>query len=409
MIKPFLVTCLCFCSLLSFAQRERGKIVSTPKIFQKKETTTTPPPPTEQEVDFHFEEEPKLRFQTSFETKETKINLPSNAPSNADAVNSVIKIEPVKSLNETIHEDTSSIDEGELMIVEIEEEARFPGSDEMVNIASYFSVWDNRYVDPYGIDPKDFDEIVPIKLYDVNKGRYWSPPLDACPITSHFGYRYRRWHQGTDIDLETGDKVYATFDGIIRISGTQGAFGRCVVIRHYNGLETVYGHMSQLHFPENTIVKAGDEIGKGGNTGRSSGSHLHYETRYEGNAFDAENIFKFERSNTEIYSDELVLSSKMYDYLRGKSSRVNNYNVSTDEAIQPSQELPQEGTEISEEDDFEEEKPVEIVQKVWYRVKPGDNLTKIARNYGTSVNAICRLNKISSYKNLMAGTKIRVK
>ncbi len=392
------------------AQTERGKIIRAPKIFQKKtqETSspTSPAPETfEQEVDFKFEEEPKLRFKNNFESVEVKRELPSSLPGSDAASGLGVEILPVKTLNETIHEDTSSIDEGQPMVVEIEEMARFPGSDEMVEIASYFSIWDNHYVNPYGIDPKSFDEVVPIKLYDIEKGRYWAPPLDECPVTSHMGYRWRRWHYGTDLDLETGDPVYSVFDGIVRISGVKGAFGRCVVIRHYNGLETVYGHLSQLHLSENTLVKAGDIIGLGGSTGRSSGSHLHFETRYEGNAFDAENIFKFRTDRTEIKMQEFVMTSRMYDYLRGKSPRV--YLDDIDESIRPSEVITDE-SEIFEED-FEEEIPEEVVKVMWYRVRPGDNLTKIANAYGTSVAEICRLNKISSYKKLYVGARIRVK
>ncbi len=408
----FLLVTMILISQLSFAQRETGKIIKAPKIFQKKNEVQEDSQNGkeynnfQQEVDFKFEEEPRLRFQNSFEAKEVKATIPSDAPGAESLFGSEIKIEPVRSLNENIHEDTSSIDEGELMIVEIEEEARFPGSDEMVKIASYFSIWDNNYVNPYGINPKSFDDIVPIKLYDISKGRYWSPPLKENPITSHFGFRWRRWHKGTDIDLETGDPVYSAFDGIIRISGTKSGFGRCIVIRHYNGLETVYGHLSKLHFPENTRVNAGDEIGLGGNTGRSSGSHLHFETRYEGNAFDAENIFIFRRDTTEIKMQEFLMTSKMYDYLRGKSPRVALKDVDASIQIEPSESI--DGFEDFE-DDFEEEIPEEVIQKVWYRVRPGDNLTKIARAYGTTVSEICQLNKISSYKKLYVGIRLRVK
>jgi murein DD-endopeptidase MepM/ murein hydrolase activator NlpD len=426
MFRGFIIVVFVFAMQSAFAQSERGKIITAPKIFQKKNKDKAQEETIEDknfkntfqdEVDFQFEEEPKLRFSDSFETKEVKYQAPSNFPGSESMGESMIQIEPIKSLNETFHEDTSSLDEGELMIVEIEEEARFPGTDDMVKIASYFSIWDNNYVNPYGINPREFNEVIPIKLYDISKGRYWAPPLDACPVTSHFKYRWKRWHRGTDIDLETGDPVYAVFDGVVRISSVKGAFGRCVVIRHYNGLETVYGHMSKLNFPVNTVVKAGDEIGKGGNTGRSSGSHLHFETRYEGTPFDAANIFDFKKENTKIKMQEFLMTSKLYNYMRGGSPRVaysdvvgssETYNSGPEE-----EELntTSEGETSSEdsEDDFDEELPVEIIQKVWYKVRPGDNLTKIAKNYGTTVAIICELNKISSYKKLYVGARLRVK
>ncbi len=408
----------------SFAQRERGKILKTPKIFRKK--TKAPEPPKEDlneknfnntfqdEVDFQFEEEPKLRFSDTFEAKEATFKKPSNYSGSDVLSESIIQTEPIRRRNETTDEDSSSIDEGDVMIVEIEEEARFMGSDQMVKIASYFSIWDEHYVNPYGINPREFNEVIPIKLYDINKGRYWAPPLDACPVTSHFKYRWRRWHRGTDIDLQTGDPVYAVFDGVIRISSYRGALGRCVVVRHYNGLETVYGHLSKLNFPVNTVVKAGDEIGRGGNTGRSSGSHLHFETRYEGTPFDAGNIFDFGRADTQIKMQEFLMTSKMYNYMRGGSPRVaiKDVDASLNGGMIDNLNSPISESDLIDDeviDDFEEEVPVEIITKVWYRVRPGDNLTKIARKYGTTVTVICKLNKISSYKKLYVGNRLRVK
>lgn len=402
MFLRFLFVFLLLTPALSFAQKkERGKVIRAPKIFQKNNSEEEQKVEEknfnnsfENEVDFIFEEEPKLRFMNQFEPNESKITVPSESAGNKAFSNSVIRIEPIREVNETVQDDTSSIDEGELMIVEIEQEAQFPGSDEMVKIASYFSVWDTKSVNPYGINPRDFDEVIPIKLYDLTQGRYWNPPLDECPITSHFGWRKRRWHLGTDIDLETGDPVYSVFDGIIRVAGYHSGWGRTVVVRHYNGLETLYGHLSQINFEENTVVKAGDEIAKGGNTGRSSGSHLHLETRFEGNSFDAENIFSFSRNKTEIIGQEVVLTSKFWNYLRGGSSKIV--------------------VDLEDEDEFDEEgeeadTPTNLTEKVWYRVRSGDNLTKIAKNYGTTVSAICQLNQISAYKKLSVGYRLRVK
>jgi murein DD-endopeptidase MepM/ murein hydrolase activator NlpD len=408
----------------SYAQQERGKILKTPKIFRKKTQVSVEQKEKlddrnfnntfQDEVDFQFEEEPRLRFSDTFETKESTFKKPSNYTGNDVLGESLIQTEPVRRRNETTDEDSSSIDEGDVMIVEIEEEARFMGSDEMVKIASYFSIWDENYVNPYGINPRQFNEVIPIKLYDISRGRYWAPPLNACPVTSHFKYRWKRWHRGTDIDLQTGDPVYAVFDGVVRVSSYRGALGRCVVVRHYNGLETVYGHLSKLNFPVNTVVKAGDEIGRGGNTGRSSGSHLHFETRYEGTPFDAGNIFDFGRDKTEIKMQEFLMTSKMYNYMRGGSPRVaiQDVDASLNVGMLESLNSPvSEGDETEGDvlDDFEEEVPVEIITKVWYRVRPSDNLTKIARKYGTSVTEICRLNKISSYKKLYVGNRLRVK
>ncbi|MCP9767644.1 LysM peptidoglycan-binding domain-containing protein [Lacihabitans sp. LS3-19] len=394
-----------------FAQKEKGKILNAPKI-PKNSRTNTPakdtPEKKDEDFDFIFEEEPKLRFTNQYEN--TKSTKPTNQSYANLQTGELIRIEPLRELNQIVNEDTSSIDEGELLIVEIEEDAQFQGADNMVGIASYFSVWDTKSIDPYGINPKEFDEMVPLTLYNISEGRNWAPVLDKSVLTSHFGWRNRRWHKGTDLDLETGDKVYAAFDGIVRIGGVHSGYGRTVILRHYNGLETLYGHLSKINFEPNTIVKAGEEIARGGNSGRSSGSHLHYETRYEGNQFDPENIYNFKANPMEIRSSEFVLSSKVYDYLRGGSSRPKNFNTEPGQLQSggEAQTSSEDGEDIEDIED-EEEVPVKIEKKMWYTVRHGDNLTEISRKFHTSVGELCRLNKISAYKKLYVGLKLRVK
>lgn len=360
-------------SSATFAQRERGLKLNKPNIPSKQKESNSKDKnfnkDKKEDDEFSFEEEPKLRFVNEFETPKVVESAPA------------VKIEPIKELNTAVHEDTSSIDEGQVQIVEIEDEAQFVGSDEMVKIASYFSVWDTDSVDPYGIDAKEFDDVVPIQLYDISQGRYWAGPLSKGVTNSPFGWRWKRWHTGQDLDVDTGDPVYAAFDGIIRVASTRGAYGRCVVIRHYNGLETLYAHLSKINFEPNTIVKAGDEIGKGGSTGRSSGPHLHFETRYEGNPFDPKNIFNFSPSQINIVAQDFLMTSRVYDYLRGGASK----------------------------GDFEYDEPVAINRKMWYRVRSGENLSEIAGKFNTTVAEICKLNKIRSSSRLRAGYRLRVK
>lgn len=368
-------------SFSGFSQKERGKFLKKPNITPNQTNSDVKSKnfnsSTKEDDDFTFEDEPRLRFANSFETEKKVESSQGTTSTNP------LKIEPIKELNNTIHEDTSTIDEGQLEVIEIEEEAQFAGSEEMVKIASYFSVWDTGTIDPYGIDAKDFEDVLPLKLYDLSEGRYWAAPLTKCPTTSNFGWRWRRWHTGIDLDLDTGDPVFTAFDGIIRFSGWSSGYGRCMVVRHYNGLETLYGHLSKSNFESNTIVKAGDEIGKGGSTGRSSGPHLHFETRYEGNPFDPTNIFTFAKENSTINSDVFMLSPNVYDYLRGGVSKSSF--------------------------EFEEEQPVKVATKVWTRVHSGDTLTEIAHRYKTSVPNLCRLNKIRSSTKLYSGMRLRVK
>jgi len=351
------------------AQREKGIRLNKPNIpSTQKDTKNKNTKPQKQDDEFSFEEEPKLRFINDFDA--AKSSKSSN-----------LKIEPIKELNAAVHEDTSSIDEGEIQIVEIEEEAQFAGSDDMVKIASYFSVWNTNVIDPYGIDAKDYEEVVPIQLYDISQGRYWSGPMAKGVTNSQFGWRWRRWHTGIDLDLDTGEPIYAAFDGIVRVSGVHGGYGRCVVVRHYNGLETLYGHLSKINFEANTVVKAGDEIGKGGSTGRSSGPHLHFETRYEGNPFDPKNIFTFNPEKIEINSAEFTMTSRVYDYLRGGTSK----------------------------GDFEFDEPQAITRKQWIRVRSGDTLSEIADRFNTTVGNIAKMNRIRTNTKLRPGYRLRVK
>ncbi|ADQ15845.1 Peptidase M23 [Leadbetterella byssophila DSM 17132] len=397
--KKYLFFVFVLLALPALAQKkEKGKIVNAPKIPQNTKNTKKETPKKD-EFDFIFEDEPKLRFSNQYEGSNTN---KAATPAPAGNYKEGIKIEPLRDLSTTVHEDTSSIDEGELLIVEIEEDAQFGGSESMVNIASYYSVWDTKSLNPYGISPKDFSEVVNITLFNEKEGRNWAKMLDKFRLSSHFGWRNRRWHKGTDLALDTGDKVYAAFDGIVRIAGWYNGYGRTVMVRHYNGLETLYGHLSKITYEPNTLVKAGDVIGLGGSTGRSSGPHLHYETRYEGNQFDSENIYDYTNNEIKIRTQEFTVSSRLYDYLRGKPSVPAGYrngSVPTGEALD----------ETSDLDEFEEEIPVKVETKAWYSVRKGDTLYSIARKFNMTAQQLAKLNKIPLNKKIYPGLRLRVR
>lgn len=188
-------------------------------------------------------------------------------------------------------------------------------------------------------------------------------------ITSKFGPRRYRYHYGVDIKLFVGDSVRSAFSGLVRIVNYDPkGYGYYVVIRHHNGLETIYGHLSRPLVDENEIVNAGDVIGLGGNTGRSTGSHLHFETRYLGNAFNPEQIFNFEQGTCK--SEYLITQKGTYHH---------NAEVKA------------------------------LSQAQYYKVKKGDNLSIIAKRYGTSVSAICRLNGIKNSDLIREGQRLRVR
>jgi len=133
-------------------------------------------------------------------------------------------------------------------------------------------------------------------LYDEYLGRLLNsvaftpmgyPRLSS--ITSAFGYRSDPFdgesaelHPGIDFRGAKGDPVHVTADGKVTFTGWKGGYGNCIIVRHKNDFETLYGHLSHINVQEGQPVKTGDVIGKVGSTGRSTGTHLHYEVRKNG-------------------------------------------------------------------------------------------------------------------------------
>ncbi|PIY08584.1 MAG: peptidase M23 [Flexibacter sp. CG_4_10_14_3_um_filter_32_15] len=255
-----------------------------------------------------------------------------------------------------------------------------------ITMRQYYKVWDSNSVNPYGIDASKFKDTVQIPLYDSAKQQYWSPPMASNRINSNFGYRRYRWHHGTDLDLDTGDPIYAVFDGIIRVKKYGRGFGNHIVIRHNNGLETVYGHLSATDVEVGDYVKAGQLIGKGGSTGRSTGPHLHFEMRYEGNSIDPAIIFDFEKNEIKLKDFELTAAN-----FKHLGARVNSTHTHEDDG----------------EDDASEMHSVRRV--VYHKIKSGDSLWKISRQYGVTISSICKLNGISTRTNLRLGRRLRVR
>ena len=223
-----------------------------------------------------------------------------------------------------------------------------------------------------------------------------------CPhqndVYSKFGYRHRRRHQGVDLPLKTGTPVYAAFDGKVRISKRYKGYGNLVVLRHDNGLETFYGHLSKIYVKEDQWVNAGTIIGLGGSTGRSTGPHLHFETRYKGYAFDPQWLIDFPSGT--LRHRLFVLKKK---YLNASSKYVP--------------ESEQEEIDILEGDAKDKEeaaKKAEAERKAaaaarYHTIRQGDTLGALARKYHTSVKALCRLNGIKETTTLRLGRKLRVK
>ncbi|MBR5334122.1 MAG: peptidoglycan DD-metalloendopeptidase family protein [Alistipes sp.] len=248
----------------------------------------------------------------------------------------------------------------------------------------YTQNWDTSKIHVYKEELKDLPMSMVIDLVDTLKSYH-------CPITgrvtSKYGPRRRGIHQGTDIDLETGDPIYATFDGRVRhTTYIARGYGHLIIIRHDNGLETFYAHLSEINVKPGDWVTAGQLIGKGGNTGRSTGSHLHYEIRYKGHSFDPERLIDF--ATGTLRRETFLLKRTYY-------SPYSRFTQDFDEEVQ------------SDEED--KKIAAEAAAIKYHVVKKGDTLGRIAINNHTTVTKLCQLNGLKKTSTLRIGQRIRVR
>ncbi len=234
-----------------------------------------------------------------------------------------------------VSEDELSIDMGVPQIVKATEEIRIGEDSAWVKVADYYAIWDSQYINPYNKNPEKFNEVVNIQLYNPDKGTFWASPLYPSLVTSLFGFRWGRFHPGMDLNLDLGQPVFATFDGIVRISGYDSGYGNYVVIRHFNGLETLYGHLSMRKVDSKQYVKAGQLIGLGGSTGWSTGPHLHLEVRYEGNSINPSLIFDFaDPKNPQLRSQYFTLMPQHFNHLGNQINTIIYHQVSMGETLE---------------------------------------------------------------------------
>ena len=259
--------------------------------------------------------------------------------------------------------------------------------------ASLYPTWNNDYTRSYGVTlPSEY-------RIDL---RNFHMPCDSRMVTSHYGYRrsFRRQHYGTDIKVFVGDTIRAAFSGKVRVVAFERAgYGNYVIIRHANGLETVYGHMSRHLCKPNQIVRAGDVIGLGGNTGRSTGSHLHFETRFLGQFIDPERLFDFEAQDVKG------------DFYLFRSSGRGTMLAVTDNVVGGEEEMDEETANAliakeAESEAFQQQKIQQMKAKPRtrnHKVKAGETLSSIARKYGTTIDRLCRMNNIKRNAVLRPG------
>lgn len=240
-----------------------------------------------------------------------------------------------------------------------------------------YADWDNIYAHRETALPDSFD-------IDLTG---FCMPTPSRVLTSNFGARWGRQHKGLDIKVYTGDTIRAAFDGRVRIVRYERAgYGKYIVIRHYNGLETIYGHLSKQIVTEEQEVKAGDPIGLGGNTGRSTGSHLHFETRLCGVALNPAIMFDFR--NQDVVADHYMFHRNTYKKESTIANRLRGVNGTA-------------GVNANDDTELTTAAPETTVK--FHKVKKGETLTSIARKRGTTVDALCKLNHIGKKMRLMPG------
>ncbi len=230
-------------------------------------------------------------------------------------------------------------------------------------------------------------------------------PTPSRRVTSKFGRRWRRQHEGIDVKVYTGDTIYAAFDGKARVvKYNRGGWGYYILLRHPNGLETLYGHLSKQLVKEDEIVKAGQPIGLGGNTGRSFGSHLHFEIRLLGKAINPELMFDF--ANQDVKGDFYVAKTKkvVRETAGSKASTMIAQTTPEPEAVSDNTKVatPAKSTKVSASATGAKKATAKT-----YRVRKGDTLSTIARKQGVSVSKLCRLNGLSTKSVLRVGRLLK--
>ncbi|WP_299122971.1 M23 family metallopeptidase [uncultured Winogradskyella sp.] len=249
--------------------------------------------------------------------------------------------------------------------------------DPLINIK--LDHWDTAVYNPYRNTLVQF----PLQI-EFTDSTFSSPVSHKKVITSRYGWRRGRPHQGIDIDLVTGDSVVSVLDGVVRFASYSGGHGKTVVVRHYNGLETTYAHLSHIAVKANDTITKGGYLGKGGNTGNSRGSHLHFVASFKGEYIHPEYLFDFSESNT-IRAQELWVTREWAHARFHNSKRVSKVNVLTSkEAALAS---------------LKKEKKV-------YVVKKGDTLYGISRRNNLSISKICNTNAIKKSSPLKIGQKL---
>lgn len=235
---------------------------------------------------------------------------------------------------------------------------------------AYYNRWSNRVAWDYPASISENDSIEVLLLKEDEEE--YHHPVGAKTlrryfgwVASPFGWRDGRSHNGVDLELHHWDSIYCMFPGKVRMARTYSDFGKVVVVRHNNGLETLYAHMSKTAVKEGQTVNAGALLGHGGQTGNATGTHLHLEMRFKGLPINPAHIISFK--NKDVHADTLVLKKMKHTYIAFPA-----------------------GTEF-------------------HTVKRGEYPSKVAKRYGITTEKLCQMNEITRKTRLAVGQKLRVK
>ena len=299
-----------------------------------------------------------------------------------------LAIKPIEKLQSAIVVDTLPTADKHLAIVLFNDNSwRYIRTAEIEPDSTAFTrYWSTEKISPYrdSVALSSIPSAVPITLVDsLRSYRY---PIKGR-ITSRYGLRRRVNHNGIDIALKVGDTICSTFDGRVRFSkATETGYGTLIIVRHDNGIETYHGHLSKRLVEAGDRVVAGQPIALGGNSGRSTGPHLHFECRYMGQSFDPERLIDFRTG--DLRRDHLLLKRSYFSIYSKYEQDWNGEKVLAD--------ADKKEAEVSAE-------------RRYYKVRPGDYLGLIAKRNYTTVSAICRLNGIRADAVLQVGKVLRVK
>lgn len=298
-----------------------------------------------------------------------------------------LAVQPIQRLHSSAVVDTLPTQNKELSVVLFNDNSwRYIRNDQIKPDSTIFAkYWDENNLFPYyNVPLSEIPLELPLQLVD-SLGAYHYPFKGY--ISSRYGVRGSRNHNGVDMPLKVGDTIYSAFNGRVRYSksGASG-YGTLVIIRHDNGIETYHAHLSSRLVEAGDRVVAGQPIALGGNSGRSTGPHLHFECRYMGRAFDPERLINFRTG--ELRRDFIVMKRS---YFSNFSRYEQDWNGEK---------------EISEADKKERQ---QAAPRQYHKVVSGDCLSTIARRYKTTVAAICKLNKIEENAILQLNKTLRVK